>query len=103
MKSPARRGLDALLEMYPEAEPLEVYSQHETVVAVYNLQRPTEFGRGYLASSIPRDPGAWTVADLADDGKALRFAIWNATGNVYRVDEHGAAEDDPFITITGGT
>lgn len=97
MKSKARQGLDKLLELYPEAEPLQIHSQAPTVVAVYNLQPPDEFSRGYLASSIPRDPGPWTIADLADDGKALRFAIWNETGNVYRVDEHGAADDDPII------
>lgn len=44
----------------------------------------------------PEGSGWWTIFDL-DVGK---FAIWNHTGNVYRVDESGAAEDDPFITVT---
>jgi hypothetical protein len=26
-----------------------------------------------------------------------KFALWRYTGAVYRVDEHGAVEDDPFI------
>jgi hypothetical protein len=37
--------------------------------------------------------GPWVCVDFADGQK---FAIWKTTGNVYRVDEHGAVEDDPI-------
>jgi hypothetical protein len=28
------------------------------------------------------------------------YAIWRNTGNVYRVGDDGAVEDDPWITVT---
>lgn len=43
----------------------------------------------------------WTTLKLVG-GKIIigEVAIWNATGNAYLVDEHGAAADDPFIVVT---
>lgn len=38
--------------------------------------------------------GPWVCVDFAD---GEQFAIWKTTGNVYRVGEHGAVEDDPII------
>jgi hypothetical protein len=58
-----------------------------------------ELQRRYPNATVVRGPESsdwWTIFDL-DVGD---FAIWNYTGNVYRVDEHGATEDDPFIEVT---
>lgn len=42
--------------------------------------------------TYPGPPGPWVCVDFADGTK---FAIWKQTGDIYRVDEHGAVEDDP--------
>ena len=59
---------------------------------------------------IMRDGSPWVevdvvvpVLELASDGDAdtrqpgvYRYAIWRYTGAAYRLDEHGAVEDDPI-------
>jgi hypothetical protein len=43
----------------------------------------------------------WTVIKLVGGEAVIQeVAIWNATGNVYRVGLFGAVEDDPFIVVT---
>ena len=83
MKSFGREGLDLLLAHYPEAEVAYVIHQHHLHWA----------------------PGPWTCVDLIIDEQRHPFAIWNSTGNVYKVsgpkDEYpDAVEDDPFLIVT---
>ena len=80
MPSNARLGLDKLLAEYPDADISQVIHQLDS-------------------------NGPWTCVDLRIDGQRTPFAIWNHTGNVYRVEgpdgEYpGAVEDDPFLTVT---
>lgn len=43
----------------------------------------------------------WTVLKLVGGEAVLaEIAIWNATGNAYRVGSYGAVADDPFIEVT---
>lgn len=53
--------------------------------------------------------GPWVCVDLCQiergsgteaKQRVLEFAIWKVTGNVYRVGQYGAVEDDPFIVVT---
>jgi hypothetical protein len=51
-----------------------------------------DFGRG---------EGPWVCIDLRRGSVVLsRYAIWKRTGNVYRVGDDGAVEDDPVISVT---
>lgn len=88
-----RQGFDRLMAKHHEADVGYVFNQDSHVIN----ERERE-AQAYVGNS-----GQWTCVDLVYHERLMKFAIWNRTGNVYRVDEHGAAEDDPFITITGGT
>jgi|SRR6188472_2122392 len=92
----AREGLLKLLEYYPDAMIVKYDSQ------VYDKQEPGYFDYGGPPPGdrggwTPRPDGPWICVDLTN---GERFAIWKVTGNVYRVDKHGAAEDEPMITVT---
>ena len=77
----ARQGLNQLLEQCPDA----------TVVHIWNQDYPQSWSTG---------PGPWTIVDLKDsEPKIDKYAIFNATGNVYLLTK-GAVMDDPFILIT---
>jgi hypothetical protein len=93
-RSKAREGLDKLLAKYPNVEVGQIYNQQSNVVKVLRGSLP------YYTFTMGE--GEWTVVDLVEfpESNILRFAIWNHTGNVYGVDSYGAAEDDPFITVT---
>jgi hypothetical protein len=88
MRSFAREGLDLLLTRHPEAEVAYVIHQsHQDDMRV----------------GLPMT-GPWTCVDLIIDGERRQFAIWNSTGNVYRVigpegAYPGAVEDDPFLIV----
>jgi hypothetical protein len=90
-----REGLDCLLELHPEAEVARVLRQHEDD----DWDHPTREGWAW-----PRGP--WTEVDLILEVPSDRppdltkFAIWNRTGNVYKIDKLGAVQDDPFIEVT---
>lgn len=77
-----RQGLDRLLAEYPDAD-----------VAVIVNQGNRD---SYVRNAVE---GPWTTVDLTINGELTKFAIWNYTGNVYRCDEYGAVEDDPFIVV----
>lgn len=102
-KSKAREGFERLLENYPWAEIAEVWNQKETV------QQAEQRQRDFVGRVLYREPGLrmntgmdgpWLCVDLWENERLLRFAIWRSTGNVYRLDEIGAVEDDPFIVLT---
>jgi hypothetical protein len=91
----ARRGLDALLKQYPTADLAWTRQQDEKIMEVYREQiEPSQYNTEYWLA-----PGPWLCVDLYVNGRIEQFAIWNRTGNVYRI-FNGAAEDDPFISIT---
>jgi hypothetical protein len=82
MSSLARRGIDMLLAEYPDAD---------------------------VQSIEDRGTHAWTTVDLVHFPKPgslsavatfTRYAVWNHTGNVYRIDRRGAVVDDPFLVVT---
>lgn len=93
MKSKARRGFDALLAQFPEAEMAQAWNQDEAV-----LEKTMPHPEVAARLNISPEPGPWTCVDLIVDGELARYAIWNRTGNVYRIGSDGAVEDDPFIT-----
>lgn len=75
--SPSRRGLDLLLVMHPHFD--------------------------LVNAGMPDEQSPWLLVDLGQpstgDAPAWavwQFAIWRATGAVYRV-AGGAVDDDPFI------
>lgn len=67
-----RRGLDLLFAEYPAADAVNI-TQNQF----------------------------WLSVDLAVDQDIHKFAIWRNTGCVYKVDEHGASADDPFLIPKG--
>lgn len=79
----AREGLDWLLARHPGMVPARVDAQPlaETTEATLGMEGP------------------WVLVDFSG---AERFAIWKATGSVYRVGEHGAVDDDPVFAPSGG-
>jgi hypothetical protein len=47
----------------------------------------------------------WVSIDMIPPGSRFgslreQYAIWRETGNVYRLDEVGAVEDDPWLIVT---
>jgi hypothetical protein len=77
----AHQGMLHLLKLFPHVQ-----------IVKYDAQICEEF-----TTQISWTDGPWVCIDLTNGEK---FAILKATGNVYRVDETGAAEDDPLITVT---
>jgi len=82
----ARRGFDELLVRFPHLDVVNV-SWAETKEAEL-ISQP------------------WVLVTLGQpsQGEILawarwQFAIWKPTGSVYRM-EHGAVEDDPYITVS---
>ena len=100
--SKAREGLDKLLELFPEADLAWVRQQNETIMNTYREQvKPSQ----YSSQEYWLAPGPWLCVDLFVRGRILQFAIWNETGNVYRVAKEfeeypGSVSDDPIIIIT---
>lgn len=95
-RSKAREGLDCLLELYPFADiALMLTQRREIVDALTAAEKRDLFGLRFQLLS-----GSWTYADLWEDGELKRFAIWNTTGDVYKVGEDGAVGVDPFIEVT---
>lgn len=82
-----RQGLDKLLALNEAHEVLLIRSI-----------RPTS---EHFATSEPFTPEPWITVDLLSPSQKIeRWAIWRNTGNVYAVDELGAAADDPTIVVT---
>jgi hypothetical protein len=90
-----RQGLSALLAYYPNADLVHVENQNDTLREVMRTAPAPPFEHWTYRS----EPGPWTTVDLVLAGKPLRLAIWNRTGNVYKVGDDGAVEDDPFIEV----
>lgn len=94
--SKARLGLDALLKQNPEADIAFVRQQDKTIMEAYRKHtKPSIYRNEYWLAG-----GPWLCVDLYIEGNIHQFAIWNETGNVYRLGDAGAVEDDPFIYIT---
>jgi hypothetical protein len=89
-RSLARRGVDALLAKYPGCTIQAFDSQAERPV----LAKDVATGKVSELTRLPAGP--WVRVWLDGGGS---FAIWKRTGNVYRVGDDGAVEDDPFIEI----
>lgn len=88
-RSPVRQGLDHLLS-HVDADLLTVDLQPpRTQMAVAVDEHG--YATGYETIQTG-DAGPWWCIDFRD---GQRFAIWKLTGLVYRVDEHGAVDDDP--------
>lgn len=101
----SRQGLNALLERYPKADIARVVNQDSAALeALAHADSQDHFP---LDGYYVRGAGPWLCVDLYDRvdspvafGTLRRFAIWQNTGNVYHVLEHGDVADDPFIEIT---
>lgn len=94
---PARRGLDALLALYPHFDVIKVELQLPAVLYSETIpQRRWEQGIA----------GPWLLVTLGQPSEGeneayarWEFAIWKRTGAVYRVGLDGAVPDDPIITV----
>lgn len=83
----AREGLDRLLASKPGIDVAMIDGQPEQPVKMHDC-RTGEVSELYRTSS-----GPWVCVDFVD---GEQFAIWKRTGAVFRLDEHGAVEDDPI-------
>lgn len=90
MPSEARSGLDKLLALHPEAEVARVTHQDAAILAALRHSR-APYDEPVFTSN-----GPWTCVDLVENGKVLRFAIWNRTGQPYELDDDGAVKEDPI-------
>jgi hypothetical protein len=82
--SPARRGLDWLLETHPHLELVEA-----------NWQRPAtpmDIGGPWLLVTLGQ-----RSADGSDAFALYPFAIWKSTGAVHFTEPGGAVSDDPVF------
>ena len=79
--SPARRGLDLLLLMYPHLDLVSATSPGDD-----------ELGTPWLIIELGQ-PSEGKVEAYA----RWRYALLKKTGAVYRFDPDGAVQDDPFI------
>lgn len=103
MNSKARQGFDRLLAEYPEAEVARTWNQDDAITEIYeHVEGLSGVTFDFVRSTVySTNSGPWTCVDLLTaPGTIGQFAIWNYTGNVYRLDKSGAVEDDPFIVIT---
>lgn len=91
MPSAARQGLDRLLDAYPDADIERIDGQ-----PAVDAGATRDYLGAPLREILPQPAGPWVCIDFVDGSK---FAIWKNTGAVYRVDEHGAVEDDPIIQL----
>lgn len=85
-----------LLRNFPDADVVDIWNQSSKVVDARKQTPRFDDVTQFLAV---RASGPWTCADLFIEDEIERFAIWNETGYVYRLDDAGAVEDDPFLKI----
>jgi hypothetical protein len=89
--SKARRGLDKLLSTFASREVAFVASDAADQRFLIAAHADDRAGR-----SLPELPSPWLCVSLVGGDQ---FAIWKATGAVYRVGPDGAVEDDPILTV----
>ena len=95
MRSLERKGLDMLLELFPEAD----------VVAVNEAGPLLRDAVGGGVTVVAPPAPSWTTVRLTMlDGEFQQalFAIWKHTGAVYRMDAD-AVHDDPFLVPEGSS
>lgn len=87
------RGMDKLRGLFPERPIGRIDSQLTHPIAAYDVDPETGERKGepYRIWDLPAGP--WVLVTYADGEE---FAIWKATGDVYRVDASGAVEEDPL-------
>jgi hypothetical protein len=88
----ARQGLDRLLATFAHRE-LDWLASDATGVA-FNLASQ---GISALHGRVAPAPGidsSWVVVEFVGGDQ---FAIWKATGDVYRIGPDGAVDDDPIL------
>jgi hypothetical protein len=95
--SPARRGLDALLKLYPF---------HDLIAVDWQIDE---------SEGVQTFVGPWVLVDLGQPSETVRlglsgdvaawatwrFAIWRSTGAVHVLGHDGAVSDDPIIEPPG--
>ena len=82
-----REAFDKLLASKPGVELASYDPQPEHEI----WARDVHTGEMSILTTEP--PGPWVCVDFADKEK---FAIWKNTGNIYRVGDNGAVEEDPI-------
>jgi hypothetical protein len=87
--SNARRGLNLLLRTFPARELERIDAQRGLPIVVRDTETGEESERW-----PPGPDGPWMLVDFLGGD---RFAIWKATGEVYRVSADGTVEDDPIL------
>ena len=91
--SAARRGLDRLLAAHPDRDLDRVDAQLPHPIEVYDVdEHGQRASRPYRRWDLLAGP--WLLVKFADGEE---FAIWKATGAVYRVDDAGAVDEDPIL------
>lgn len=113
MRGPTnRRGLE-ILDDGPSRLGAQLSTHPMTPKAEDALGRLLWVMQGSFETAEVWSTEHWVCVDLVIDEPGVlengtpftylvrrRFAIWQYTGNVYRVDKHGAAEDDPFLWVS---
>jgi hypothetical protein len=100
-----RRGLDELLAQHPHLDVVSVDWQLRYANAYYEVQ---EGAARFAAERGPMEHlGPWVLIELGQPSVAFgehpawaiwRFAVWKATGSVYRM-RGAAVDDDPLIEV----
>lgn len=93
--SPARRGLDALLALYPFHDVIEVDWQIDDGPPARFLGPWVLVTMGQPSAELELGP----FPELAAWAR-WRFAIWRRTGAVHVLGRDGAVSDDPIVSLT---
>jgi hypothetical protein len=86
----ARRGIDALLALFPWREIQAIDSQPERPLLA------TDVTTGEVSELTRFAAGPWVLVTFVGGSE---FAIWKRTGTVYYVGHDGAVDEDPFIEL----
>jgi hypothetical protein len=86
--TPAREALMRLLAHVP--------ADIATIDGQAHREDRTHAEGSIEVTELGQTEGPWVCVDFADE---QRFAIWKVTGLIYRVDENGAVEEEPYAGI----
>lgn len=92
-RSHARRGIDALLAMFPHREIEKIDNQLPHPIEVYDVD---EHGHRavhpYRRWDLPAGP--WTIVKFVGGAE---FGVWKVTGAVFPIGIDGVVAEDPII------
>lgn len=92
-RSMARRGIDALLAMFPWREIEKIDNQQPHPIEVYDVdEHGNRASEPYRRWDLPAGP--WVVVKFVGGAE---FGVWKLTGAVFSIGIDGVVAEDPII------